>query len=216
MKRKIFTGVLTAAIALSMVGCGEVKEEDTNSSSKTNAAAEEASHKYTFLDENAKTEQLNNSGEGKFESADGAFSAELVESPKVENQVITFTFKCTNNTNENIFVNLSPDVNVWINDVGTALPTEPLSNNLASPYEEGMVEFPAGKTVTTEVSRDFSANSGKEIQWKGDGNDKVLARYSICMYIRLPEELSGGKYAYDGEYVNILYSSESTDFTCTM
>lgn len=206
--------LLTAILAISTFSsCGKTGEKDSSDTEKIN---------YTFLDDNAETEDFEKSDNG-YTSKDGAFTVTLTESPVIENNRIKFAFNCTNNTNYDLSVDLALTYNVKVNGQKEYPEIDHLVAKLG-PRE--VTPIKAGETLTFYSSSlmkspeitDENNPDDRETIWNSDGDNTVDLEYSFSLYVRMPDDLKGEKRAYNEEdEIDIAYIlSEKNSFSCTL
>lgn len=98
--------LLAALFAVSaFTACNKDNEKDSSDNENTN---------YTFLDDNAKTEEFIKK-DGGYTSKDGAFTITLVGDLDVTDDKIKFAYNYTNNTDYDLYVDLSVTDTVKVN-----------------------------------------------------------------------------------------------------
>lgn len=206
--------LLTALLAISTFSsCDKTNEKDSSDSENTN---------YTFLDDNAKTEEFIKKDSG-YTSKDGAFTVTLTGDPVIKNDRIKFAFNCTNNTDYDLSVDLSLTYNVKINGQNDYPEIVHLVARLG-PRE--VTPIKAGETLTFYSSSlmkspeitDENNPDNRETIWNADGDNIVDLKYSCSLYVRMPDDLKGEKRAYnEDDEIDIAYiSSEKNSFSCTL
>lgn len=205
--------LLAALFAVSaFTACNKDNEKDSSDNENTN---------YTFLDDNAKTEEFIKK-DGGYISKDGAFTITLVGDLDVTDDKIKFAYNYTNNTDYDLYVDLSVTDTVKVNGQNEYPKIVPLEAKLG-PRE--VTPIKAGETLTLYTSSliqnpelDEKEPDKRETIWNADGDNIVDLEYSCSLYVRMSDELKGEKRAYnEDDEIDIAYiSSEKNSYSFTL
>lgn len=210
---KKFCILLTALLAVSAFSaCNKDNEKDSSDTENTN---------YTFLDDNAKTEDFIKKGSG-YISKDGAFTITLTDALDVTDDKIKFAYNYTNNTDYDLYVDLSVTDIVKVNGQKEYPKIENLEGTLG-PRE--VTPIKAGETLTLYTSSRIQnpeiyekEPDKRETIWNTDGDNIVDIEYSCSLYVRMSDELKGEKRAYnEDDEIDIAYISyEKNSYSFTL
>ncbi len=204
--------LLTALLAVfAFTACNKDNEKDISDTE---------SPSYTFLDDDAKTEDFIKK-DGGYISKDGAFTITLVGNLDVTDDKIKFAYNYTNNTDYDLYVDLSVTDSVKVNghkEYPKIVPLGKIAPNDVTPIK-------AGETLTFYTSSliqnpeiDEKDPDKRETIWNADGDNIVDLEYSCSLYVRMSDELKGEKRAYnEDDEIDIAYiSSEKNSYSFTL